>query len=62
MTEISDHTLHVIADRDRPGRYRWELHDGLKLRDISLHSFATKREAQADGDVFVGKLLSTWRA
>jgi hypothetical protein len=61
MAQIPDHVIHVIADRVRLGRYRWELHDGLKLRDVSLHSFATKHEAQADGDLFFGKLLAAWR-
>ena len=31
------------------------------MRDASIHSFATKRQAQIDGDKFVQKLNRTWR-
>jgi hypothetical protein len=30
------------------------------MRDASVYSYATKREAQADADEFVQKLNDTW--
>jgi hypothetical protein len=58
--KISGHTIHVKQDMQRPGRYRWEIHDGPKLRDSSLHNFASKREAQADSDLYFQRLIATW--
>jgi MOSC domain-containing protein YiiM len=62
MEEHSDYMLNVVPDADRPGRYRWRVVEVGKVRDQSTFSFATRREAQADGERFVEKLLATWRA
>jgi hypothetical protein len=61
MAEIPAFTTAVAPDADRPGRYRWSVSEDRKLRDKSMYSFATKREAQADADMFVAKLNATWR-
>jgi hypothetical protein len=61
MDEPSDFTIHVLPHDGRPGRYQWAIHQGGKARDKSFHSFATKREAQADAEKFVDKLIITWR-
>ena len=61
MQELSALTIHVTPDGDRPGRYRWNIHEGGKARDKSVYSFATKREAQADAEKFVDKLIVTWK-
>jgi hypothetical protein len=61
MPENYAFTAAVTPDVDRPGRYRWSISVDRKLRDKSVYSFATKREAQADADKFVAKLNATWR-
>ncbi len=48
-------------DANRPDRYRWDGFEIKKLRDSSVYSFATKQEAQMDGELFVGKLVTTWQ-
>jgi hypothetical protein len=60
MVENHAFTASVAPDADRPGRYRWSVHEDGKARDRSVYSFATKREAQADADRFVAKLNVTW--
>jgi hypothetical protein len=60
MAETHVFTIKVEPDVDRPGRYRWSISEGWKVRDKSLYSFATKREAQADAGAFVEKLNVTW--
>jgi hypothetical protein len=60
MVQIAELTVHVKGDVQRPGRYRWEIHDGPKLRDTSLHGFDSKRAAQLDGDAYLQKLVATW--
>jgi hypothetical protein len=61
MVEPPAYVIAVTKDIDRPGRYRWTLNAGAKVRDKSLYSFATKREAQADAAKFVVKLAATWK-
>jgi len=54
-------TIHVSSDGDRPGRYRWIIRDMGAVRDKSLYSFATFREAFADAEKFRDKLIITWQ-
>ena len=61
MEEPSPFTIHIVSDPDRFGRYRWRIIEQGKARDASMYSFATKREAQADAEKFVEKLLITWQ-
>jgi hypothetical protein len=61
MAQSHDFTTAVEPDFDRPGRFRWSVSEDRKVRDKSLFSFATRREAQADADKFVEKLNVTWR-
>ena len=61
MQEISPYTVHVRKDVNRPDRYRWDVYEIKKLRDSSMYSFTTKQEAQTDGELFVGKLMTTWQ-
>jgi hypothetical protein len=61
MAELSPFTVHIMADPDRVGRYRWRIIENGKARDNSMHSFATKREAKADGEAFIEKLTVTWQ-
>jgi hypothetical protein len=61
MLEIEPYSVRVREDANRPGRYRWDVFETERLRDTSMFSFATRREAQIDADKFVVKLLATWR-
>jgi hypothetical protein len=62
MADAPKFRIYVAVDADRPGRYRWMIFEDLKLRDRSLHSPATKREAQIDADKFVARLNDIWKA
>jgi hypothetical protein len=59
MAEPRVFAIKIEPDVDRPGRFRWIVSEGMKIGDKSLYSFATRREAQADADGFVGKLKAT---
>jgi hypothetical protein len=60
MTENHSFTTAVAPDVQRPGRYRWNIWENHKVRDKSLYSFATRKEAQADADKFLGRLNAIW--
>jgi hypothetical protein len=60
MLEIEPYSVRVREDAHRPGRYRWDVFETERLRDTSVFSFATKREAKTDADKFVVKLRATW--
>ena len=60
MTESVVFTTDVVKDIANPNRFRWNIYENEKVRDKSLYSFATKREAQNDADKFVRKLNSVW--
>ena len=60
MSRGSPFIAKVEPDADRPGRYRWFIFENDRMRDASVYSFATKREAQADADKFVQRLNDTW--
>jgi hypothetical protein len=61
IAEAHTYRIDIAKDADRPGRYRWRIFEDLKLRDQSLHSFATIREAQIDADKFVATLKDIWK-
>jgi hypothetical protein len=54
-------TIEVSADVNRFNRYRWTIVEAGKVRDRSVYNFATRREAQADAEKFVEKLIFTWK-
>ena len=54
-------TIEVAKDAARPGCYRWNVSENMRLRDKSLYSFKTKREAQLDADKFVRGLDDIWQ-
>jgi hypothetical protein len=37
------------------------VYETAKLRDSSMFSFATRREAQTDAELFIEKLVATWQ-
>jgi hypothetical protein len=61
MAEPSPYTIFVESDPDRVTRFRWSIHEAGKERDKSMYSFATRRQAQADAEKFVEKLIITWQ-
>jgi hypothetical protein len=61
VPNTSPYTVNVRRDANRPGRYRWDVYETTKLRDSSIFSFATRREAQTDAELFIGKLIATWQ-
>jgi hypothetical protein len=61
MPKASAYTVRIRQDEAQRGRYRWDVIEGAKVRDSSFLSFATNREAQADADRYVEKLIVTWR-
>jgi hypothetical protein len=52
MGEAPALTVDVVEDDARPGRYRWNISENMKVRDKSLYSFGTKLEAQLDALIF----------
>jgi hypothetical protein len=62
MTETALFKTDVVKDVGNPNRFRWNIYENQRVRDKSLYSFATKREAQSDADKFVRKLNAIWPA
>jgi hypothetical protein len=60
MADAPRFTVDVAEDVARPGSYRWTVSEDMKVRDKSLYSFRTKREAQRDADKFVQQLDGIW--
>jgi hypothetical protein len=54
-TEIEVHIQEHVR------RYRWGIYESGELRDRARESFMTKREAQADADKVMERLVATWR-
>jgi hypothetical protein len=61
VPEVQAFTIKIEPDFEQEGRYRWNISEHGKVRDISLYSFPTKREAQADAAKYVEKLNDTWK-
>jgi hypothetical protein len=61
MASAPRFTIDVAEDVARPGSYRWKVSENMKVRDKSLYSFKTKREAQLDADKFVLGLNDIWQ-
>jgi hypothetical protein len=61
MAEPSTYVITVSPDLDRFNRYRWTIFEDGKPRDKSVLNFATAREAYADAESFVDKLILIWQ-
>ncbi len=61
MADAQRFTVGVVDDVARPGSYRWTVSENMKVRDKSLYSFRTKREALRDADKFVQGLDDIWQ-
>jgi hypothetical protein len=53
MPPDSPFVVKIERDTERQGRFRWRVFQDGIMRDASVYSFATKRQAQVDGDKFV---------
>jgi hypothetical protein len=61
MTNPSPYSVQIRLHNGRGGRYRWDVYEAGKLRDSSMHNFATRGAARVDADGFIEKLVETWR-
>jgi hypothetical protein len=61
MAEAPVFTIDIAEDVASRGHYRWKVLENMRVRDKSLYSFKTKREAQLDADKFVRSLNGTPR-
>jgi hypothetical protein len=58
-----DHPFTITVERiiDIVNRFRWNIYDTGKLREHSSESFATLREAQADAEKVMQRLITRWQ-
>jgi hypothetical protein len=61
MGDAPRFTVDIAEDVVRPGSYRWTVSENMKVRDKSLYSFRTRRDAQRDADKFVQGLDDIWQ-
>jgi hypothetical protein len=54
-------TLTSSGSVEEMAQWRCEVYETAKLRDSSMFSFATRREAQTDAELFIEKLVATWQ-
>ena len=62
MAEGHGYSIRAEADRVRAGRYYWALFKGDQAYNRSPLSYATKREALADGGIVLEKRIAAWEA
>jgi hypothetical protein len=64
MSMGDDHqfSIRLEPDRVRSGRYYWVLFKGKQAYNRSVLSFATKREAAAEGAKVLEKRIAAWQA
>jgi hypothetical protein len=63
MDEDNPFTINIeLHVRERVRRYEWSICEKGKPRVHSTESYATMREARANADREMEKLLSVWRS
>jgi hypothetical protein len=60
--ERKRYTIYIGAREDRRDRFRWHVYEGDRLRDSSLHNFATRDAAKADAERFIAELALVWES
>jgi hypothetical protein len=60
MAEDHQFTIRLEPDRARPGRFYWALFKGTQVYNRSQLSFATKREAAAQGGKVLDMRVAAW--
>jgi hypothetical protein len=61
MAENHPFTIRVSPHPQHAGFYHWSIFEKAKLRDVSLLSYATTREAEIAANKSMEKLVATWR-
>jgi hypothetical protein len=61
MAEDHPFTIAVERNIDIVDRFRWSIHENGKLREHSPISYATKREALADAQRVLQRLVRRWQ-
>jgi hypothetical protein len=61
MTENHPFTIRIEPHIEGSSRYRWSVYEKAKLRDQSLTSHATIRQAHADANKVLQRLIKNWR-
>jgi hypothetical protein len=62
LAEDHGYSLRAEKDRVREGRYYWALYKGDQAYNRSPLSYASKREALAEGEIVLGKRIAAWEA
>ena len=62
MTEDHQFSIRLEPDHVRVGRYYWALFKGKQAYNRSQLSFASKREATAEGTKVLEKRIAAWKA
>ena len=62
MAEDHQFTIRLEPDRVRIGRFYWALFKGKQVYNRSQLSFATKREAAAEGEKVLDMRIAAWMA
>jgi hypothetical protein len=61
LIENHPFTIRVEPDLLRDRRFRWTLYENGQLRNRSLVSYATEREAVADATKALDREIANWR-
>jgi hypothetical protein len=58
-----DHPFTITVERiiDISNRFRWNIYENGRLREHSPNSYATKREALADAQMVLQRLVTHWQ-
>jgi hypothetical protein len=62
MIENHEFSMRVEADSSRRGHFRWALFKAKQAYNRSESSFATKREAAAEGEKVLERRIAAWLA
>lgn len=61
MAEPHPYTFKIEPDPMRELRYRWSVCEGELVHRRSAHSYATRREAEADAVKAVQRQAESWK-
>ena len=61
MAATHPYTFKIEPDPMRELRYRWSVCEGEQIHRRSPHSYATRREAEAEATKAVQRQAETWK-
>jgi hypothetical protein len=61
MADNHPFTIKIEPHPEGVRRSRWSIYEGGRLRDHSPESYATMREAKANADKVMQKLITNWQ-